>query len=230
MDEPKKTDIVEDLRETVDQYSHAPGAGHDLLTDPAAVAQAVARDESRDAKDHAGRLREGRLERGFSLEELAEKTGIDAAVLAQVEQGQALLPLGHLIKVTKVLSLSMADAISTGTEAVSVVRANQRTAVKRFGEARLTKLGYEYESLAPNKKDRRMEPFIVTLLPSGADELSTHDGQEFIYVLEGLMEVTVEDTREILGPGDSVYYDAINRHLVRAHGDKPAKILAVIVS
>jgi quercetin dioxygenase-like cupin family protein len=230
MDEQKRPEILEDLKEAVDQYSHARGAGHDFLTDPAAVAQAVASEESRHAEDHAGRLRAGRLERGFTLEELSQKTGIEAALLNQVEKGEALLPLGHLIKVTKILSLSMADAISTGTEVFSVVRADQRTKVKRFGEARLTKLGYEYESLAPNKKDRRMEPFIVTLLPSAADELSTHDGQEFIYVLEGSMEVTVEDAREILGPGDAVYYDAVNRHLVRAHGDKPAKILAVIVS
>jgi quercetin dioxygenase-like cupin family protein len=230
MDELKKPEIVEDLREAVDGYSHAPGQGHDLLTDPASVARAVAREESRDATDHAGRLREGRLERGFSLEELAEKTGIEAAVLDQVEKGEALLPLGHLIRVAKALSLSMADAVASGTEAFSIVRADQRTAVKRFGSARMTKLGYEYESLAPNKKNRRMEPFVVTLLPSGADELSTHDGQEFIYVLEGQMEVAVEGAREILGPGDAVYYDATDRHMVRAYGDQPAKILAVIVS
>jgi quercetin dioxygenase-like cupin family protein len=135
-----------------------------------------------------------------------------------------------LIKVTKVLSLKMADAISAGQESFTIVRAHQREAFKRFGQAKQTRYGYAYESLAARKKDRKMEPFIVTLLPAAADELSTHDGQEFIYVLEGEMEVTVEDTREVLAPGDAVYYDATSRHLVRAHGDKPAKILAVIVS
>jgi quercetin dioxygenase-like cupin family protein len=84
--------------------------------------------------------------------------------------------------------------------------------------------------LAPGKKDRMMEPFIVTLHPAVSDEPSTHDGQEFIYVLEGEMEVMVEGAREVLKPGDSVYYDSTSTHLVKAHGDKPAKILAVLIS
>ena len=53
---------------------------------------------------------------------------------------------------------------------------------------------------------------------------------EFIYVLEGEMEVFVEETRDVLRPGDAIYYDATSKHLVRAHGDKDAKILAVLVS
>ena len=75
-----------------------------------------------------------------------------------------------------------------------------------------------------------MEPFIVTLHPSGAGEPSSHDGQEFIYVLEGEMEVTVGEFRDVLKPGDAVYYDSSSTHLVKASGDKPAKILAVLTS
>jgi quercetin dioxygenase-like cupin family protein len=228
MVEEKKEAPYEDLRETVDHYSG--GRGEDLLTDPAVVAAAAAKAETQEALDHGPRLRAIREERGFTLEELSAKTGIEPEVLAQAEAGETVLPLGQLIKVTKVLSLKMADAISAGQESFTIVRAHQREAFKRFGQAKQTRYGYAYESLAARKKDRKMEPFIVTLLPAAADELSTHDGQEFIYVLEGEMEVTVEDTREVLAPGDAVYYDATSRHLVRAHGDKPAKILAVIVS
>jgi quercetin dioxygenase-like cupin family protein len=135
-----------------------------------------------------------------------------------------------LIRLSKALSMRMADFISTGQESFSIVRADQRQSFARFGKAKEAKRGYEYESLAPNKKDRAIEPFIVTLNPAGEDELSSHDGQEFIYVLEGHMEVVIGDTREILGPGDAVYYDSTDTHLVRAHGDKPARILAVLVS
>ena len=75
-----------------------------------------------------------------------------------------------------------------------------------------------------------MEPFVVTLHPSDADEPSAHDGQEFIYVLEGQMDVLVGETKDVLGPGDAIYYDSGDIHLVKAHGDKPAKILAVLIS
>ena len=75
-----------------------------------------------------------------------------------------------------------------------------------------------------------MQPFIVTLMPAAADEPSSHDGQEFIYVLDGEMEVVVGDTRDVLKAGDAVYYDSTTIHLVKAHGDKPARILAVLTS
>ncbi len=73
-----------------------------------------------------------------------------------------------------------------------------------------------------------MEPFLITMVPSEVKELSTHDGQEFIFVLEGEMRAQVRDQVEILRPGDAVYYDSTNPHLVKCHGDKPAKILAVL--
>jgi quercetin dioxygenase-like cupin family protein/DNA-binding Xre family transcriptional regulator len=175
-------------------------------------------------------VRISRQRQGFTLEELGEKTGIDPGALAQLEAGEAMLPLGQLIKLSKALSLKMSDVISPGTESFAIVRADQRRAVARFARAREASHGYEYESLAPTKKDRAMEPFIVTLHPAASDEPSSHDGQEFIYVLEGEMEVTINDTREVLQPGDAVYYDSTSMHLVRAYGDKPAKILAVLVS
>jgi quercetin dioxygenase-like cupin family protein len=124
----------------------------------------------------------------------------------------------------------MSDVISAGKEAFSIVRAGERESFSRFGKSKMQSRGYEYQSLAPNKKDRTMEPFIVTLNPASHDELSSHDGQEFIYVLEGEMEVIVEDHHDVLKPGDSIYYDSSTMHLVKAHGDKPAKILAVLTS
>ncbi len=228
MNDEKEKTAYEDLRETVDQYGHQKGA--DLLTDPAAVAAAARKAEAETEAAHGSRLRAARQEHGFTLEEVSEKTGIDKDLLAQVEAGETFLPLGQLIRLTKVLSLRMADVISEGREQFTIVRADQRRSVARFGAAKETKHGYEYESLAPGKKDRKMEPFIVTLHPAASDELSVHDGQEFIYVLEGEMEAVVGETREVLRPGDAIYYDSTSSHMVRAYGDRPARILAVLIS
>jgi quercetin dioxygenase-like cupin family protein/ribosome-binding protein aMBF1 (putative translation factor) len=228
MDEDRKESPYEDLQQTVDEYGEH--GGDDLLTDPDADARAKERVKREAALDHRPMLRAAREERGFTLAELSEKTGIASDVLARMESGETFLPLGELIKVTKVLALKMTDVLAAGTESFTIVRANERQSVKRFGETRQTSHGYEYESLAPGKKDKTMEPFIVTLHPAASDELSSHDGQEFIYVLEGEMTVVVEGHRDVLHPGDAVYYDGTSKHLVAAHGDKPAKILAVIVS
>ena len=209
--------------ETASNYGEE--KGQDFLTDPAAIAKASEKPVS-----HGEMLRAAREKRGFSLDELASRTGISRDTLAQVEAGDIMLPLGQLIKLSKALSLRMGDVISKGKEPFTIVKSDQRLSSVRLREARQVSHGYEYESLAAGKKDRLMEPFIVTLHPSGAAEPSSHDGQEFIYVLDGEMEVVIENARDILKPGDSVYYDSTSMHLVKAHGGKPAKILAVLIS
>lgn len=228
MDEEKKETTYEDLGDSVDHFSGE--AEHDLLTDPEAMAEDTHRIERERALDHGARLRASREERGFTIEELAARAGVEPHLLAQVEAGEDFLPLGQLIRVTKALSLKMADVISTGPATFTIVRSNERQTFSRFGAAKETSHGYEYESLAGGKSDRRMEPFIVTLHPAASDEPSTHDGEEFIYVLEGEMEVIIEGARDVLRPGDAIYYDATASHLVRAYGDRPARILAVLMS
>jgi len=223
MNEKKNGMSYEDFQEAASDYGE--DKGHDFLTDPVAIAKA-----SEKAVSQGNMLRATREKRGFSLDELAARTGIPRDALAQFEAGEFILPLGQLIKLSKALSLRMADVISTGEEPFTIVKSDQRLSFSRFGKARESSYGYEYESLAAGKKDRAMEPFVVTLHPSGADEPSSHDGQEFIYVLDGEMEVVIGDTRDVLKPGDSVYYDSTSMHLVKAHGGKPAKILAVLIS
>ena len=138
-------------------------------------------------------------------------------------------PLGELIKLGKALEMKMGYFISPGVEKpMTVVHSDKRQVVSRHGKKKSEQYGYFYESLAPEKADRFMEPFLITMVPSAVKELSSHDGQEFIFVLEGEMRAQVGDQVEILKPGDAVYYDSSYPHLVKCHGDKPAKILAVL--
>jgi transcriptional regulator with XRE-family HTH domain len=229
MNEEKNLNAYEDFREAASEYGEEK-EGHDLLTDPQALASSREKVETDEALGHGDRIRAAREQRGFTVEELAAKTDISSEALSRLETGEGFLPLGQLIKLSKALQMKMADVISKGQESFTIVRADKRKSFTRFGKTRESDYGYEYESLAPNKKDRLMEPFIVTLNPAAAEEPSSHDGQEFIFVLEGEMEVLVNDTRDVLKQGDAIYYDSSSMHLVRAHGDKPAKILAVLIS
>ena len=87
-----------------------------------------------------------------------------------------------------------------------------------------------YEALGLDKKDRRMEPFIVTLEPATVktSKNSAHEGEEFIFVLEGEMEVILGDHTDVLYPGDSIYYDSAIPHRVQCHQEKVTRILAVL--
>jgi len=175
------------------------------------------------------RILEAREMRELTLEDLSSRTGIPVARLECVESDRAIPPLGELIRLGKALEMKMGHFISTGPDRpMSIVRAESRPKVARRGQKVREKYGYVYESLAPQKANRVMEPFLVTLVPTRFKEMSSHDGQEFIFVLEGKIRATVGEQEAVLSPGDSIYYDSSSPHLVKCCGKKPARILAVL--
>jgi len=203
-------------------------AGHeDFLTDLSPVGRPKARDKERESL--GDRIRKAREERGLTLKDISSRTGIDMDTLKLMESNEMAPPLGQLIRLGKALDMKMGYFISPGVDRpMTVVRADQRQAVSRYGEKKSGQYGYLYESLAPEKGNRMMEPFVVTLLPTDAEEFSTHDGQEFLFVLEGEMKVQVGDQVEFLQSGDAVYYDSNQAHLVKSVGGNKTRILAVL--
>ena len=199
----------------------------DYLTDPSTLA---ATPKSQAPPDTLGqRISKIRRQRGLSLEDLASRTGIGLPTLQKVEQDEYTPPLGELIRLGKALEMKMGYFIAPAEpRAYTVVRAHQRQTVARFASGSRARQGYVYESLAPEKGDRAMEPFIVTMHPADIQEMSTHDGQEFIYVLEGRMEARLGEVTEILEPGDAIYYDSSQPHLVKCCGEQVTRILAVL--
>lgn len=176
------------------------------------------------------RVREVREKKGLSLLDISRRTDIDVNVLSDIESGTFSPPLGIISKLAKSLEMKIGYFIS-GEEkkAFTIVRKKDRKIVSRYDSTRGAKFGYEYESLAPHKRDRHMEPFLMTLAPSETeDERSTHEGQEFIFILEGKMEVRLEDETYILEEGDAIYYDSTVPHLAKCYGREPARILAVL--
>ena len=75
---------------------------------------------------------------------------------------------------------------------------------------------------------KHMEPFVITVRPGEDESLSSHEGEEFIYVLSGRIAIAYGKDLHDLEPGDSIYYDSLVPHQVRAVGDGPARILAVV--
>jgi len=192
-------------------------------------------DSQTDSGDDIGlkigeRIKRVRENRGLSLEDIFQRTGIDVALLSQIEAGEAAPPLGTIIKLAKVLEQKMGYFISgKEDQAYTIVRREDRKVVSRYDSKKAKHYGYEYKSLAPHKKNRHMEPFLVTLEPSETEEeRSTHDGQEFIMVLQGEMEVRLEEKIHVLSPGDAIYYDSTVPHLVKCHGQEITQILAVL--
>ncbi len=211
------------------------GSGEDYLTSPehhgyAQWEEVISCKIPKTSKESLGeRIRSVRELKGLTLKDLSMRTGISLSNLKMIETNKIIPPLGELIKLGKALEMKMGYFISPGVEKeMTLVRADSRKPVSRFGARKSARHGYYYESLAPEKANRLMEPFLITMVPSRTKELSTHDGQEFIFVLEGELQAQVGNQVEILHPGDAIYYDSQVPHLVKCAGPQTTKILAVL--
>jgi quercetin dioxygenase-like cupin family protein len=199
----------------------------DFLTDSANIARVEEVDRGKESL--GDRIRRVREMRGLTIRDLSSRTGIDIDALECIESSEMIPALGQLARLGKALDMKMGYFISPGIEKfMTVVRKDERRPISRYGETKSMRYGYSYESLAPEKADRLMEPFIVTLVPTDVEEFSTHAGQEFLYVLEGEMKVQVGDRVDFLKPGDAVYYDSNQPHFVRCVGTTVTKLLAVL--
>ena len=91
---------------------------------------------------------------------------------------------------------------------------------------------YKYEALASGFRDRKIDPFIVTVEPKDDDaplHLNSHSGQEISYILEGRLLVNLAGKEIILNPGDSLYFDSLQPHAMKALDGKPVRFLAAIM-
>ena len=178
------------------------------------------------------RIRQLREEKNLSLSDLAQRCGMDEETLADIEKADSSPPLGTLVKIGKALDMKLGTLIAQGEDRpYTVVRVDERQQMSRFASQKGTRYGYSYQALAPRKSNRSMEPFIVTLEPVTEEvEPSAHEGEEFIFVLKGRLEILFAGSTEILEEGDSIYYDSIHPHLVKPLGNEPAQILAVLYS
>jgi transcriptional regulator with XRE-family HTH domain len=169
----------------------------------------------------------------LSREELAERCDCSAEVIAGLEDGDIAPSLAPLIKVTRALGVRLGTLLDDDTSVGPVVtRRDDAEHVERVKDLETSSDAgvLDFVSLAAGKSARHMEPFMIAVNPgsTGTHALSSHEGEEFVYVLGGEIEIEYGKDLHVLGEGDSIYYDSIVPHQLRAHGDAPARILAVV--
>ncbi|TDB37792.1 MAG: XRE family transcriptional regulator [Actinobacteria bacterium] len=170
---------------------------------------------------------------GLSVEQLAERSGTDASTVTQLESGAIAPSLAPLIKLTRALGVRLGTLLDDDTNVGPVVtRKGDVEQVTRLKSLETSSDGgvLDFFSLAPGKTSRHMEPFVITVSPAdaGNHKLSSHEGEEFIYVLEGRIEIEYGKDLVLLDAGDTIYYDSIVPHQVRAAAAASARILAVV--
>ena len=161
-------------------------------------------------------------------EEVAELCDISLEHYLKIEAGEADPSLYRLSKIAKRYGIGI-DVLLFGEEprmsTYFLTRRQQGMSVER------TK-GYAYESLASGFRGRKVDPFMVTVEPLPGEKRhnkNSHAGQEYDYVLEGDLEITIGEKVMTLQPGDSIYFDAGQKHCMRALGDCAVRFLCVVI-
>ncbi|MCG8338835.1 MAG: XRE family transcriptional regulator [Proteobacteria bacterium] len=171
-----------------------------------------------------------RKEKGISLEELSKMTGFEFELLQSIEKNEIKPQLGTIIKLSRALDSAFSRLVSdVGSNLYSITRKGEAKPISRSTSKKSKKQLYAYKSLAPEVKGRNMEALVVQLEENPDVEPSVHEGEEFIYVLAGSVELKIGDEKFMLEPGDSVYYLSTTPHLIAGKNGK-ATILAVIYS
>jgi len=164
---------------------------------------------------------------GLSQAELAQNSGVDAALLGAIEAGDAYPALGILLKLSRALGQRLGTFMDDHyREDPLIVRADerQRATSPHHGAEEGP---YRYFSLGRGKTDRHMEPMFIELEPDQPETPSTHEGEEFVIVVTGEVFLRYGGATHTLLPGDTMYYNSIVPHFVGAKGG-PASVFAVI--
>ena len=170
----------------------------------------------------------------ISLQEMSERSGLTIEQISSIENDQYLPSLGPLIKIARALGVRLGTFLDDNDELGPVVcRAEEREnndSISFSNGSTDARKHMEYHSLAKQKAGRHMEPFIIDIQPSEERDfkLSAHEGEEFIYVMEGEVEIAYGKETYNLRKGDSIFYDSIVMHHVHGAEGQSAKILAVV--
>lgn len=181
-----------------------------------------------DEKTIAANLKKVRTKMKMTLQELADRTGLTKGYLSKVERSEKAPPYSTLCKIVGAMGIEITDVLKVEPgplQDLPIVIAKKEDS--RIIRESSHYVGYDYEVLAAGKPGKNMEPFII-YAPYECTSLFQHEGEEFIYVLEGKMEFTYGDKTFLLSEGDHAYFESRTPHAGRSVGDKRAKLMVVI--
>ncbi|HEY3396441.1 MAG TPA: XRE family transcriptional regulator [Armatimonadota bacterium] len=183
---------------------------------------------SEQLREIAARIREIREIAEVTPESLAAELEISPETYREYESGTADIPVSVVYEIAAKFNVEL-TALLTGENprlhTYALARAGQGVPVERRQD-------YRYRALAPNFIHKQAEPFLVTVPPSAPEDpvhFNTHPGQEFNYVLSGVVKIVIDGHEIVLQPGDSLYFDSSCPHGMKALNDAPAEFLAIIM-
>ncbi len=175
------------------------------------------------------KLRQLRLKKKIALVDLGKHTGLSASMLSQLENGKLIPTLPTLARIAMVFDVGVDHFFvdKKGRYVFSVVRGNER--IKFPDDPESPKPAFFFECLAYSIQDKSIQCYMAEFPKRLESEVSehSHDGAEFLHVLEGQLEIRYHDEVNLLNAGDSVYFDAAESHSYRGLSKNAAKAIVI---
>jgi quercetin dioxygenase-like cupin family protein len=175
-----------------------------------------------DEKSFGAKMKQLRQLRKISFEQLANKTGFSQRYLKEIEDGVAIPPVSAVIQIAKSLAIDAGSFLSAEEKEASEKR-RKESFYKRTQ-------AYSYKTLTPEAETKHMKAFLVTIDPRQDHKMVEykHEGEEFVYVLKGHIEVMVGENQNLLKRGETLHFNSGITHKLRNLSDEEAKLLVVI--
>src|ERR1700757_707612 len=168
------------------------------------------------------------LKKSMGRVELGKHAGLSASFLSQLETGRVVPTLRNLARIALIFNKDLSFFFES--EPVSVFRVHRKHDRVRLPQTGVDDPTYFFESIGYMVPDRQLDPYYAEFLPVRKTQdirPHVHPGFEFLYVLEGELEVRHADTVQVLNPGDGVYFDASTPHSYRCAGKMPSTAIIV---
>ncbi len=166
------------------------------------------------------KIKQVRTKKKMTLDQVANDTGCSIDYLKQVESGREMPPVGTLLQISRALQIDSGYLLKEQEE---TRKARAKAYTKRTDN-------YAYETLTPGAENKHLKGFRIHIKARTEHKGVgyQHEGEEFVYVLNGKVEIAVGDHINRLGPGDSLHFNSAIRHHMRNVGDADAELLVVL--
>lgn len=172
------------------------------------------------------RIKRNRNEKGLSLRDLAGRVDLSASFLSQIEQGKASPSIENLKKIANCLDVRVSYLIEDdeAKKDTDIMRKDERHVIESIDSN--TKISL----LTSSDIEKNMEPILYEIAPGGESgrDYYTHPGEEFIFILEGDLDIFINDVVHKLTEGDSLYFKSSQKHRFVNNGKKMAKAIWVV--
>jgi quercetin dioxygenase-like cupin family protein len=172
-----------------------------------------------DEKSFGAKMKQLRELREISYEQLANKTGFSWRYLKEIEEGIIVPPVSAVVQIAKALAIDSGSFLSAEKQEASE-RKRKESFYKRTQ-------AYSYKNLTPGAETKHMKAFLVNIEPKQDHKMVEykHEGEEFLYVLKGQVEVIVEENQNLLKKGETLHFDSGIIHKLRNLSDEEAELL-----